>query len=66
MRGTQEVCECSGVFISDIIDCKDDSCNYHGRCTDGVNTYTCACEDGWINGDPVKQQKCDIRKGVCF
>ena len=33
-------------FCTDIDDCDPDPC-VNGDCTDGVNTYTCDCDDGY-------------------
>ena len=31
----------------DIIDCVIDTCVNGGSCTDGVNSYTCNCKEGF-------------------
>ena len=33
--------------ITDIDDCKPNPCEHGGTCTDGVNSYTCECADGY-------------------
>jgi hypothetical protein len=35
------------MFISDINDCEPNPCLNSGTCTDGVDTYTCACVAGY-------------------
>ncbi|XP_019628723.1 PREDICTED: fibropellin-1-like [Branchiostoma belcheri] len=31
----------------DIDDCQNDPCGLHGRCVDGVNSYSCSCDVGY-------------------
>ncbi|XP_030844550.1 uncharacterized protein LOC579853 isoform X8 [Strongylocentrotus purpuratus] len=33
--------------FTDIIDCSHDPCKNGGTCSDGVNTFTCACDPGY-------------------
>ena len=33
--------------ITDIDDCEPNPCEHGGTCTDGVNSYTCECVDGY-------------------
>ena len=35
------------IYITDIDDCKPSPCENGGTCTDGVNSYTCECVDGY-------------------
>ena len=39
--------------VTDINECADNPCK-HGNCTDGINSYTCECDDGYEGDD------CDI------
>ena len=41
---------CSNSSIKDINDCDPNPCT-HGSCTDGVNSYTCACDPGYSGVD---------------
>ena len=34
-------------FLSDIDDCAPNPCENDGSCIDGVNDYTCICENGF-------------------
>ena len=45
-------------FVPDIDDCTPDACKNGGTCTDGVNTFSCACSAGYT-GD-----KCETGKLV--
>ena len=45
------------ICITDIDECDSDPCE-HGNCKDGINSYTCECEDGYT-GD-----NCTI--GMCI
>ena len=38
-------------LISDDDDCSPNPCLNEGSCTDGVNTYTCQCADGFSGSD---------------
>ena len=42
----------STLFLTfpDIDDCASEPCQNDGTCIDGINSYTCACLDGW-SGD---------------
>ena len=42
-------------FVSGIDDCADNSC-VNGDCQDGVNKYTCSCQEGW-EGENCDQSK---------
>ena len=42
----------------DIDECSSDPCMNGGTCTDGVNSYSCACAPGYSGED------CDI--GMCY
>ena len=44
--------------LPDIDECASSPCQNGGTCTDAVNSYTCACVDGY-NGD-------DCETGMCF
>ena len=39
----------STLFLNfpDIDDCASEPCQNAGTCTDGLNSYTCTCLDGW-------------------
>ena len=45
------------MLISDIDDCSSDPCQNGGTCTDGVNSYTCACVDGYGGKDCSKSKR---------
>ena len=47
------------IFCTDIDDCDPDPC-VNGDCTDGVNTYTCDCNDGYTGTD------CDQSNDKCL
>ena len=34
-------------MFADVDDCLSSPCQNGGTCTDAVNSYTCACVDGW-------------------
>ena len=41
---------CSNTNVKDINDCEPDPCT-HGSCIDGVNSYMCACDQGYIGAN---------------
>ena len=43
-------------YIQDINECQSQPC-HHGNCTDGVNSYKCACSAGYtgVNCETGKQ-----------
>ena len=43
------------MIYSDIDDCSPNPC-VHGTCTDGVDSYTCACDAGY-DGDNCDNSK---------
>ena len=42
--------------LPDIDECASSPCQNGGTCTDAVNSYTCACVDGY-NGDDCETSK---------
>ena len=34
-------------MISDIDDCRQNPCLHEGACTDGINSYSCECANGF-------------------
>ena len=38
-------------FPQDINECASNPCQNEGTCTDGVNSYTCACATGYTDGE---------------
>ena len=42
-------------FVLDIDDCVNNSC-LNGECEDGINNYTCSCNEGW-EGENCEQSK---------
>ena len=42
--------------LPDIDECSSSPCQNGGTCTDAVNSYTCACVDGY-NGDDCETSK---------
>ena len=44
---------CTKANITDINDCEPDPCT-HGSCTDGVNSYICACDTGYSGTNCAK------------
>ena len=47
-------------LILDPDDCQPNPCQNDGTCTDGLHSYTCACELGWAGTD------CDISKRFLY
>ena len=43
------------MYFIDEENCLASACQ-HGTCTDGVNTFTCECDDGW-DGDNCDNSK---------
>ena len=39
------------LIVTDINDCSTSPCDNGGTCTDGINTYTCQCSDGYTGND---------------
>ena len=42
------------LFLTDIDDCRPDSCNKRGKCIDRVAGFDCKCDDGF------KGDRCEI------
>ena len=47
------------ILLSDVDECDPNPCQNGGICTDGINSFTCSCEDGY-SGDT-----CDININEC-
>ena len=39
------------IQITDIDDCEPNPCEHGGTCTDGADSYTCECVDGYTGVD---------------
>jgi len=46
-------------FHTDVDECDPNPCKNGGGCTDGVNTFTCTCEDGYSG------ETCDVNVDDC-
>ena len=44
-------CDVTDVEDEVLNDCSDVSCHGRGVCRDGVNSYHCKCQDGFIGKD---------------
>ena len=51
MEQFQRITVTKCVFALDIDDCAADPCDNSGTCTDGVDSYVCACVAGYTGGD---------------
>ena len=38
----------AAIYVSDIDECVNVTCEHGGSCADGVNLYNCTCETGFI------------------
>ena len=48
--------------ITDIDECASNPCMNDGTCTDGVNSYRCACSDGYVGENCDEGNSCIVNK----
>lgn len=47
-------CKCAGTGFEgpncerNVDDCADQACTGHGECIDGINDFSCVCDEGWL------------------
>jgi len=52
---------CLILMFSDIDECGSNPCAHRGTCIDGVNSFTCSCEEGYSGYDcdtGIEETKC--------
>ncbi|XP_077993986.1 uncharacterized protein LOC144447778 [Glandiceps talaboti] len=57
------VLDSDGLACSEINECSSNPCNNGGICYDGVNSYLCACSEGW-EGDVCDQDIDECERGT--
>jgi len=68
-EGSEEIVEECNTDVCDIDECSSNPCQNGAVCTEGVNSYECACPDGWIGTNCQEIDDCFSKPcqndGIC-